>query len=169
MRAPGSAAPSPSWRAAWSLQAEGDDGNPWVTGACWLYCRRQGVRVLWIGPVRAPGADADVYGCGQCVAELAAMARQQTCVRDAVAGAAAPTVPAAAPQPLQHGRPTSRGAGFLLHPRWWVAPQATVAVSPVVEPTVEAKMPHTGTCWHCTTQTIRGKTHCAVCKAQLYL
>ena len=42
------------WRDAWPLVAQTDDGNQWVTGACWLYCRREGVRVLWVGSVTTP-------------------------------------------------------------------------------------------------------------------
>ncbi|MFB6711826.1 hypothetical protein ACFCZY_03020 [Streptomyces sp. NPDC056237] len=74
------------WRDAWPLAARTDDGNAWVTGDCWLYCRREGVRVLWIGSVHAPGAMADLYACGPCVAELDHMVRVQSHGRDAPAG-----------------------------------------------------------------------------------
>ena len=46
------------------------DGNLWMTGACWLYCRREGARVLRVGSVSTPGATGDVYACGPCIAEL---------------------------------------------------------------------------------------------------
>ncbi|WP_327369971.1 hypothetical protein [Streptomyces sp. NBC_01217] len=74
------------WRDAWPLVARTDDGNAWVTGACWLYCRREGVRVLWIGSVHTPGATGDLYACGSCVAELDHMVRTQSHARDAPAG-----------------------------------------------------------------------------------
>ncbi len=72
------------WRDAWPLVARTDDGNRWVTGSCWLYCRRRDVRVLWIGSVTTPGATGDVYGCGPCVAELAHMTRAQAHERDRI-------------------------------------------------------------------------------------
>lgn len=91
------------WRDAWPVVAQAGDGNAWVTGACWLYCRREGVAVLWIGSVATPGATGDVYACGPCVAELDHMVRVQSHHRDRVAGRAvqsvAPTEPARAPPP----------------------------------------------------------------------
>jgi hypothetical protein len=70
------------WRDAWPLVAQTGDGNPWVTGACWLYCRREGVAVLWVGSVTAPGATGDVYACGPCIVELDHMVRAQAHHRD---------------------------------------------------------------------------------------
>jgi hypothetical protein len=70
------------WRDAWPPVARTDDGNAWVTGACWLYCRREGVRVLWVGSVNAPGATGDVYACGPCLAELDRIVRAQAHGRD---------------------------------------------------------------------------------------
>ncbi|SCK50758.1 hypothetical protein [Streptomyces sp. WMMB 322] len=61
----------------WPLVAQTDDGNPWETGLCMLYCRRAGVRVLWLGPVHASGATGEMYGCGQCIAELDYMVHRQ--------------------------------------------------------------------------------------------
>ncbi|THA60178.1 hypothetical protein E6P78_27870 [Streptomyces sp. A0958] len=77
------------WRDAWPLAAQAGDGNAWVTGTCWLYCRREGVAVLWVGAVATPGATGDVYACGPCVAELARMVRVQAHVRDGIADPAA--------------------------------------------------------------------------------
>ncbi|MEU6018665.1 hypothetical protein ABZ826_32975 [Streptomyces sp. NPDC047515] len=74
------------WRDAWPPAARTDDGNAWVTGNCWLYCRREGVRVLWVGSVHTPGATGDLYACGPCVAELDHMVRVQSYARDATAG-----------------------------------------------------------------------------------
>lgn len=64
------------------LPAQTDDLNNWVTGLCMLYCRRDGVRVLWLGPVHVPGATGEMYGCGQCIAELDYMVYRQLCRRD---------------------------------------------------------------------------------------
>ncbi|MFE3904176.1 hypothetical protein ACFXPY_28650 [Streptomyces sp. NPDC059153] len=74
------------WRDAWPPVAQPDDGHAWVTGNCWLYCRREGVRVLWVGSVRTPGATGDLYACGPCVAELDHMVCVQSHARDAPAG-----------------------------------------------------------------------------------
>ena len=54
-----------------------DGQNSWVTGLCWLYCRRGDVPVLWVGCVNTPGADGDLYACRQCLAELHHMVRSQ--------------------------------------------------------------------------------------------
>src|SRR5690606_31542556 len=42
--------------------------SPWITGTCWLYCRRSNVTVTWIGPVVSSGAQAPLYGCAMCIA-----------------------------------------------------------------------------------------------------
>lgn len=47
-----------------------NDGNEWVEGVCWLYCGQRWTRVLWIGPVSVAGAQAPMYACGPCIAEL---------------------------------------------------------------------------------------------------
>jgi hypothetical protein len=47
--------------------AQSDDGNPWVDGWCWLWCGWQYTRVLWIGAVGTPGANAPLYACGACI------------------------------------------------------------------------------------------------------
>ncbi|MGW8381023.1 hypothetical protein [Streptomyces sp. ODS28] len=51
--------------------------NTWRTGTCWLYCRRENVRVLRLGPVGTPEGEAHMYACTQCLAELTHMARAQ--------------------------------------------------------------------------------------------
>ncbi|WP_199840446.1 hypothetical protein [Streptomyces sp. AS58] len=76
------------WRDVWPLIAQTDDGNQWVTDVCWLYYRRAGARVLWVGSVTTPGATADVYACGPCIAELDHMVRIQSHRRDRVAARA---------------------------------------------------------------------------------
>ncbi|WP_328561182.1 hypothetical protein [Streptomyces coelicoflavus] len=77
------------WRDVWPLAAQVGDGNRWVTGACWLYCRREGVPVLWAGSVTTPGATGDMYVCGPCLAELAHIVRVQAYDRDGIAHRAA--------------------------------------------------------------------------------
>lgn len=47
-----------------------DDGREWITGMCWLYCRRSGIPVIWLGPVTSSGMQAPLYGCQECIAEL---------------------------------------------------------------------------------------------------
>ncbi|MEU8570867.1 hypothetical protein AB0C51_21425 [Streptomyces pathocidini] len=91
------------WRDAWPLAAQVGDGNAWLTGACWLFCRRAGVAVLWVGSVTTPGATGDAYACGPCIAELDHMVRVQAHDRDGHAERAGLpatlAVPAHAPSP----------------------------------------------------------------------
>ncbi|MFF6971617.1 MULTISPECIES: hypothetical protein [Streptomyces] len=70
------------WREAWPGPARTDDGHAWTTGDCWLYCRRAGVRVLWVGSVHTPAATGDLYACGACIAEIASRVRTQVIARD---------------------------------------------------------------------------------------
>jgi hypothetical protein len=49
------------------LPAETNDGNEWVDGWCWLWCGWQYTRVLWIGAIGTPGANAPLYACGPCI------------------------------------------------------------------------------------------------------
>ena len=85
------------WRDAWPLVAQTGDGNPWVTGVCWLYCRREEVAVLWVGAVATPGATGDVYACGPCIAELDHMVRVQAHGRDRITDRAAQSATLAVP------------------------------------------------------------------------
>lgn len=71
-----------AWHITWPPVAQPDDGNRWVTGACWLYCRREGVRVLWVGSVRTPGATDDLYACGPCITELDRMVHTGSHLRE---------------------------------------------------------------------------------------
>lgn len=64
------------------LIAQTDDGNRWVTGRCWLYCRRRGVRVLWIGPVHSPSGHGAMYACEGCLRQLDAIVREEQQQRD---------------------------------------------------------------------------------------
>jgi hypothetical protein len=59
-----------------------DDGNHWLTGNCLLYCRRENVRVLWIGPAKTPKGDGGMFGCATCIAELTRMIEQQLRSKD---------------------------------------------------------------------------------------
>lgn len=58
-----------------------DDRNHWVAGMCWLYCRRSGIQVLWIGPAHAPGGTAPMFACVDCIYELARMVEQHNAQR----------------------------------------------------------------------------------------
>ncbi len=115
MFAPSSERP---WRDAWPLVAQVGDGNAWLTGACWLYCRREGVAVLWVGSVATPGATGDVYACGPCMAELDHMVRTQTHDRDRrdrAVRSGALAVPAHVPPP--HALPGGGSGGRHRQPR----------------------------------------------------
>lgn len=57
-------------------------GDPWITGTCWLYCRRSNVTVTWIGPVVSSGAQAPLHGRAMCIAELDHMVWQYCAARD---------------------------------------------------------------------------------------
>lgn len=86
-----------SWRDAWPLVAQTSDGNAWEKGVCWLYCRREGVAVLWVGSVATPGATGDVYACGACIAELDHMVRAQAHGQDGYGDRAAQSATLAVP------------------------------------------------------------------------
>ncbi|MFD0572512.1 hypothetical protein ACFQ0T_29085 [Kitasatospora gansuensis] len=47
-----------------------DDGNDWVLGRCWLYCGREQLPVLWIGPVTVVSATAAMHACASCISRL---------------------------------------------------------------------------------------------------
>ncbi|MFF3122927.1 hypothetical protein ACFVRD_11265 [Streptomyces sp. NPDC057908] len=132
------------WRDAWPLVARTDDGNAWVTGNCWLYCRREGVRVLWVGSVHAPGATGDLYACGPCVAELDHMVRVQSHARDAPAGPAARSADPACGGDSTAGTDTRNGNRNR---------DTDKAVA----------------CEHRQTEKRDGKIHCRTCRRQLYL
>jgi hypothetical protein len=59
-----------------------DDGNHWLTGKCYLYCRRENVRVIWIGRAKTPRGDGSIFGCESCVHELTYMIEQQLRTKD---------------------------------------------------------------------------------------
>lgn len=42
----------------------------WSVGECWLYCERDGVHVLWLGPVQENGSSAPFYTCADCLDRL---------------------------------------------------------------------------------------------------
>lgn len=131
------------WRDAWPLVAQTDDGNPWETGLCWLYCRREGARVLWVGSVKTPGATGDAFACGPCLAELDHMVRVQSHGRDG-AGDHIPAsttlgVPAYVPAPLPSPPPSGASVGEL------------------------------AACLHQRIERRGGKAHCGDCRRQLYL
>ncbi|MFE4250658.1 hypothetical protein ACFRU3_14330 [Streptomyces sp. NPDC056910] len=62
---------------SWYPTAQTGDGNEWITGRCWLYCRREGIRVTWIGPACTPNGERPIYACAVCIAELDYMVRDE--------------------------------------------------------------------------------------------
>lgn len=60
-----------------------DDGREWILGACWLWCRRVGLPVIWIGPVVSGGAHAPLFACSWCLDELDRMVWQYVTAKDA--------------------------------------------------------------------------------------
>ena len=59
------------------------DRPGWVSGMCWLYCRRDGIPVFWIGPATSSGIQAPMYACETCLAELDEMVWQHVTEKDA--------------------------------------------------------------------------------------
>ncbi|URM90931.1 hypothetical protein LUW75_14105 [Streptomyces sp. MRC013] len=141
------------WRDAWPLAARSGDGNPWTTGVCWLFCRRTGVAVLWVGSVTTPGATGDVYACGPCLAELDHMVRAQAHDRERDGE-----------RDGDHGDRTARAAGLTV--RAHVPPSPP---SPPPSPLPSPSVSRSGTCEHRRTEHRVGKTYCRGCGRQLYL
>lgn len=73
--------------AALRLTPRTDDANRWITGRCWLYCRRRNLRVLWIGPVHAPSGHGALYACEDCMRDLDALVSEESQRRDSARGA----------------------------------------------------------------------------------
>ncbi|MDX2758377.1 hypothetical protein [Streptomyces europaeiscabiei] len=48
----------------------------WVTGDCWLGCRRTSVLVIWLGPVQWDGQHAPFMACEPCLNRLKAQAEK---------------------------------------------------------------------------------------------
>lgn len=141
------------WRDVRPPVARPGDGNPWTTGMCWLFCRRGGVAVLWIGAVAAPGATGDVYACGPCLAELDHMVRAQAHDRERDGDGSG-----------DHGDRTARAAGLTV--RAHVPPSPSPSPSP---PLPSPSASRSGTCEHRRTEHRVGKTYCRGCGRQLYL
>ena len=55
--------------------------NEWVTGRCWLYCRRDGQRVRSLGVVATSWGESKLWACAQCAGELERMARDESRAR----------------------------------------------------------------------------------------
>ncbi|MEO3849381.1 hypothetical protein ABGB09_17360 [Streptomyces sp. B8F3] len=128
------------WRGGWPAVARGGDGNAWVPGVCWLFCRREGVAVLWVGSVVTPGAGGEMYACGACIAELDHMVRMQAHGRD------------------RRGHRAARYATLTLPAHQPAEPRHLAAVRPAA-----------GGCEHPRTERRDGKTYCHDCGRQLYL
>ncbi|WBB57700.1 hypothetical protein O7599_18610 [Streptomyces sp. WMMC500] len=146
------------WRDAWPAVARAGDGNAWVRGVCWLFCRREGVAVVWVGSVITPGAGGEMYACGSCIAELDHMVRRQAHAHDRrghrAARYATLTLPPHAPPP--RALPTGRHLA---------------AVGDPAEALPRRRDPGSRTegCTHPRTEKRDGKTYCRDCDRQLYL
>ncbi|WP_405018108.1 hypothetical protein OHV05_15000 [Kitasatospora sp. NBC_00070] len=81
------------------------DGNEWTTGRCWLYCAREHVPVLWIGPVTVASATAPMFACASCISRLSDLLWDDLLVGSARPMPAAPTTPALAEVTLFHRAP----------------------------------------------------------------
>ncbi|MFC8449481.1 hypothetical protein [Kitasatospora sp. NPDC057223] len=77
-----------------------NDGNPWVTGRCWLYCGRDEVSVMWIGPVTVAAASAPMFACAECIARLNSLVWEHLLWKDTGEATVHPTLPAALPVSL---------------------------------------------------------------------
>lgn len=149
------------WRDSWPLPALTDDGNPWSTGMCWLYCRREEVRVLWVGSINTPLARGDIYSCGACIAELDHIVRLQLRERDS--------------------RPQHPETGTVTLPPHTPAPAAATSPearftppnepSPFPPPSPAPSGPRFGAEQHgpCRHLVLRGDKHCEKCGRRIYL
>ncbi|MER5863536.1 hypothetical protein [Kitasatospora sp. NPDC002040] len=82
-----------------------DDGNTWTTGRCWLYCGRDHVPVLWIGPVTVASATAPMFACASCISRLNDLLWEDLLVGSARSMPAVPTTPALVEATLFHRLP----------------------------------------------------------------
>ncbi|MFF8367277.1 hypothetical protein ACF05W_00335 [Streptomyces lydicus] len=137
-----------------------------MTGTCWLFCRREGVAVLWVGSVTTPGATGDVYACGPCLAELDHMVRVQAHDRDGHGDCAAQSATLAVPAhvPPPRALPASGSGGRHRAPRGGRDPYPQALPVGACD-----AMTTTRTCEHRQTERRDGKTYCRDCKRQLYL
>ncbi|MFE0763661.1 hypothetical protein [Streptomyces smyrnaeus] len=55
----------------------------WTLGECWLYCERDGVLVLWVGPLQEDGQTAPIFACADCLNRLRAKAHRYHAAKDA--------------------------------------------------------------------------------------
>ncbi|GAA2392581.1 hypothetical protein GCM10010420_16460 [Streptomyces glaucosporus] len=69
--------------AARAPEAEGGAGRcAWVLGDCWLWCRRTGTAVTWLGPVTSWGTHAPLYACEECIRRLEEQVRSSPVHQD---------------------------------------------------------------------------------------
>ncbi|MFJ6140127.1 hypothetical protein [Kitasatospora sp. NPDC092286] len=84
-----------------------DDGHPWVLGRCWLYCGRDQLWVVWIGPVTIAAATAPMFACAQCIAHLNSLVWEHLLWVDTGEVPASPVLPAAYPPALSTPDPVA--------------------------------------------------------------
>jgi len=64
--------------------ADGVGWCAWVVGDCWLWCRRTGTAVTWLGPVISWGTHAPLYACEECIRRLEEQVRTSPAHQDSV-------------------------------------------------------------------------------------
>lgn len=131
-----------AWHETWPLPVQEGDSCPWVSGACMLSCRRDDVRVLWLGPIHAPSGIGALYACAPCVCELNQLVHEQLRARDD-------------PKYWERARRRRRRREGLRVPRGLPrrAPAAPVPTA----------------CEHAKVERREGTTYCKGCGRQLYL
>lgn len=88
--------------ASWYPTPQADDGNEWFMGRCWLYCRREDIPVVWVGPASTPNGSRPMYACQSCMAELDYIVRDEQRRHDL--GQLTPAQPLRTPVPHHTGR-----------------------------------------------------------------
>jgi hypothetical protein len=57
----------------------------WYWWRCMLGCMREGLPVKWLGPIRIPRGEGQLYGCTDCVPRLLAMVEEDLGAADEAA------------------------------------------------------------------------------------
>ncbi|MEU7179862.1 MULTISPECIES: hypothetical protein [Streptomyces] len=81
----------------WPPLPEPEDHHEWLTARCWLGCRREAVRVMWVGSAKLPGGEVALYACADDIAWLDAMARDALYRGDRQPFACSETIPVPVP------------------------------------------------------------------------
>ncbi|NLU66657.1 hypothetical protein [Streptomyces sp. HNM0574] len=136
-----------AWRESWPEPVP-EGGCAWLPGPCMLFCRREDVRVRWLGPVHAPAGIGALYACALCVGELNQLVGEQLRARDD-------------PEHGERSRRRRRRREGLRAPR--VLPWRADGRTPA------APAPLPDACEHAKVERRAGTAYCAGCGRQLYL